>query len=242
MSLTKPKSQVRRERTLATRRRMVGAAYRLFSENGYAATTMEAIAREADVAVPTLYFTFRTKGGILSEALGAAVMGLEDPVGPEDAPWYRAFESETDSRRALQLLVENVAVILSRVGPLTAAIQGGANDPEVMAVRDLSERRRQKGYRAIVRLLARKGRLRPGLTVSRATDIVLVLLSAELFHALANGRGWSVAECTRWIFEVLSQQLLPPDDPRSGAGRDSSDSGDSENRIKGPVAARVRRR
>ena len=209
MTSTKSQSQTRRERSLATRRRMVGAAYRLFCEKGYVATTMEAIAREADVAVPTLYFTFRTKGAILSEALGAAVMGLDEPVGPEDAPWYRAFEAEPDPRRALKILVENVALILSRVAPLTTAIHGAANDPEVVVVRELSGQRQRDGYRDMVRQLARKGGLRQGLSVARATDILFVLLSADLFEALASGRGWSFAECKRWLVDVVSQQLLP---------------------------------
>jgi AcrR family transcriptional regulator len=211
MIVSKSKSQARRERTLATRRRMVGAAYRLFCEKGYVATTMEAIAREADVAVPTLYFTFRTKGAILGEALGAAVTGLDEPLGPEDAPWYRAFEAEPDPQRALRIVVENSAEILRRVGPLMAAIHGAANDPEVAAVHDLGQQRRHQGYRSIVRLLARKAGLRRGLTVARATDILFVLLSPDLFDALARGRGWSVAECDRWLVEVLSQQLLPGD-------------------------------
>src|SRR6476620_7638946 len=118
MTATTSKSQTRRERTLATRRRMIGAAYRLFCEKGYAATTMEVIAREADVAVPTLYFTFRTKGAILGEALGAAVVGFDQSVRPEDAPWFQKFDAEPDPRRALKMLVENTTPILRRVGPL----------------------------------------------------------------------------------------------------------------------------
>jgi AcrR family transcriptional regulator len=211
LTATQSKSQTRRERALATRRRMVGAAYRLFCEKGYVATTMEAIAREAEVAVPTLYFTFRTKGAILGEALGAAVIGFDEPVGPEDAPWYRAFEAEPDPRRALKILVENTALILRRVGPLRAAIHGAANDPEVAAVYDLGEQRRQEGYGEITRVLAAKRGLRRGLTTARATDILLVLLSPDLFDALENGRNWSAVDGDRWVVEVLSQQLLPPD-------------------------------
>src|SRR6476661_5378262 len=190
----KSKSQARKERTLAARRRMVGAAYRLFCERGYVATTMEAIAREAHVAVPTLYFTFRTKGAILGEVLGAAVMGFDEPVGPEDAPWYRAFEAEPDPRRSLTILVENTAPILRRVAPLLAATHAAAGDPEVMAISELSQARRRDGYRVIVRQLAGKGGLRQGLRVARATDILLVLLGPQLFDALENGRGWSPAE------------------------------------------------
>src|SRR5258708_38526773 len=103
MTDIKSRSQARKERTLAARRRMVGAAYRLFCEKGYVATTMEAIAREAHVAVPTLYFTFRTKGAILGEVLGAAVMGFDEPVGPEDARWYRALDAEPEVGGALRL-------------------------------------------------------------------------------------------------------------------------------------------
>ena len=205
----KSKSQARRERTLATRRRIVGAAYRLFCEKGYVATTMEAIAREAHVAVPTLYFTFRTKGAILGEVLGAAVMGFDEPVGPEDSPWYRAFEAEPDPRRALKILVENTAPILRRVAPLLAATHAATGDPEVTAISELSEERRRDGYRIIVRQLAAKGGLRQGLTIARATDILLVLLGPQLFDALESGRGWSPVDTNRWVVEVLSQQLLP---------------------------------
>lgn len=211
MTLTKSKSQIRMERTLATRRRMVGAAYRLFCEKGYAATTMETIAREAEVAVPTLYFTFRTKGAILGEALGAAVMGFDEPMRPVDAGWYQEFTGELDPRRALKILVENTTPILLRVGPLLAATYAAASDPEVASVSALGEQRRHDDYRAIVQILARKGGVRRGLTVARATDILLVLLSPQLLDALANGRGWSVADCNRWLVEVLSQQLLLPE-------------------------------
>jgi hypothetical protein len=58
-------------------------------------------------------------------------------------------------------------------------------------------------------MLARKGGLRRGLTMARATDILFVLLSPDLFEALEIGRGWSAADCNRWLAEVLSQQLLP---------------------------------
>ena len=59
----------RAERTLATRRRMVKAAYDLFCEVGYLGTTMTALADRADVATPTIYYTFGTKAALLEESL-----------------------------------------------------------------------------------------------------------------------------------------------------------------------------
>src|SRR5262245_6712996 len=80
-----PEPSGRKEKALATRRRMLKAAYDAFCERGYAATTMNDIATRADVAVQTLYFTFHTKGAILEESVGAAIIGFDrwDPrAGP----------------------------------------------------------------------------------------------------------------------------------------------------------------
>ena len=56
----------KRERAEQTRTRIIDAAYRLFTQHGYEATTMQAVADEARVAVQTVYFTFHTKGGLLT--------------------------------------------------------------------------------------------------------------------------------------------------------------------------------
>jgi AcrR family transcriptional regulator len=210
-----------RERVLATRRRMLTAAYRLFCENGYLATTMRAIAAEAGVAVQTLYFTFHTKGAILGETLGAAIVGFDrwtkPPREPLDAAqglkqfhdWWHDFEAAQDARDALAIFVDNCTEVLRRVSPINAAMQAAASDPDVAAVKDLAERRRVDSYRETVRTLRRKNHgLRHGLSEARATDIVLVLLSAEVYQLLASGRGWSPAECTRFLTDLLEQQLL----------------------------------
>jgi AcrR family transcriptional regulator len=49
---------VRQAQVELARDRILAAARRLFTERGYAAATVEAIAAAADVAVPTLYTSF----------------------------------------------------------------------------------------------------------------------------------------------------------------------------------------
>jgi hypothetical protein len=46
------------------------------------------------------------------------------------------------------------------------------------------------------------------VTEPRATDILAVVLGTEMYHALVSGRGWSAAECLRFLIDVLTQQLL----------------------------------
>ena len=55
----------RRAQAEATRRDILDAAQRLFEARGYAATTMDAVAAEAGVALKTVYVAFETKAGLL---------------------------------------------------------------------------------------------------------------------------------------------------------------------------------
>lgn len=204
---------------------MLVAAYHCFCERGYTATTMDAIAEAAGVAVQTLYFTFRTKAAILSEVLGAAVVGFERWQGPlpanldagdseelrEGHDWYTAFEQELDAARALRLFVDRALEPLTRTAPLVAALHAAAAEPEVRAVVELGERRRAESWAAIVKQLARKQRgLRPGLSPRRASDVLFVVFSNATLLALRE-RGWSDAECRRWFVETLEHQLLGAD-------------------------------
>jgi len=71
----------RREQAAATRRQILEAAQRLFEGQGYAATTMAAIAAEAGVALKTVYVAFETKSGLLRALWHLLLRGDE-----EDAP------------------------------------------------------------------------------------------------------------------------------------------------------------
>ena len=59
----------RRQRSLRTRARIVDAAARLFVDDGYVATTIEAVADAAGVAVQTVYYVFGTKRNLLAAVL-----------------------------------------------------------------------------------------------------------------------------------------------------------------------------
>jgi AcrR family transcriptional regulator len=222
----KPKQDpplTRRERALVTRRRMLRAAYELFCEHGYAGTTMDLIAARAGVAVQTLYFTFNTKSAMLEEALGAAITGFEhwDPrvkavvlADPRKAfaefhAWFPDFDHSKSAVQALRQFVDASLRIFERAAPL-AVVQAtaAASDPQVKAVWEIAEQRRVDGYVFVVELLAKRRKLRRGVTLARASDVLLTILSAQTYLQLTQGRGWSVDECRSWFLEVLTWQLF----------------------------------
>jgi len=213
----------RREKALATRRRMLRAAYDLFCGRGYAGTTMELVAERAGVAVQTVYFTFHTKGAVLEEALGAAILGFDrwDPRAeaavssdPRKAftglhPWFPRLERTKTAKAALAVFVDASVEILARVSPLVVVMTTmSGSDSQVGATAAVAERRRVDAYAFAAELIAKRGKLRPRVTLRRATDVLLTILSAETYQHLAVRRRWSTAACRKWFLQVLSEQLL----------------------------------
>ena len=111
----------RQERAAAVQRRMLDVARRLFAERGYAETTIEAIAEEAGMAVPTLYAAFRSKRGLLGRLLERLVAG-EAPSVLQSAG-AREVLAEPDPRRALTLFAAHISEIQDRVGPIFHVMQ-----------------------------------------------------------------------------------------------------------------------
>jgi AcrR family transcriptional regulator len=199
----------RRERSRATNRRIVKAAYTLFCERGYAGTTIAEIARAADVAVQTVYFTFHTKATLLSRAVDFAVFGEAEPLPPEEQPWFVEMVAQADLVAALGLFVSGAGEITRRVTPLEVVASGtAASDEEVAEVLARHERQRVEGYRGIIDLLVAKAPLRAGMSKERATHLLLLYVGMAVYHFLVETCGWSHETWADWTVETLAGQLF----------------------------------
>ena len=79
------------------------AAYRLFSNKGYLATSIEDIAAEAGVARPTIFTAVGPKATILRLVVDQALAGDDAPVPIAERPWWREALDEPDAVRSIQL-------------------------------------------------------------------------------------------------------------------------------------------
>lgn len=205
---SEPLKLSRRGRAQATQWRIVKAAYRLFCAQGYAATTMAQIAEIAGVAVQTVYFTFHTKAALLSRAYDFAVMG-EEPQIPQRQAWYQAMAAESDITQALRHFVTGVGEITRRVTPLSLVAQVAADgDPDTARVLAIHDEWQADGYREVLKLLSKKAKLRPGLSLKRGTDLLLLYAGTDVYHVLVEGRGWSHDEWVGWTAVTLADQLF----------------------------------
>lgn len=194
----------RKDRALATRRRMTEAAYREFSRRGYARTTVDAVAALAGVAVQTVYFTFHTKAELLQAAYEHAVMGPE-PVPPHLSRWWRAAESAPDVSTALGYLVAGNIEVFERAAPLVWAVHG---DEDARPTYEFNEGLRRDGTEAMLSILAAKHDLRPGLTDRQGRDIMLTILGPLTYAMLTQELGWTSADYGSWARQALGREIF----------------------------------
>src|SRR5262245_26388921 len=97
----------RRERATRTRLRIAAAAGELFAADGYTATTIEAVAKRAGVAVQTVYFVFHTKPQLLVESVRIAGGGVEGASEVMARSWIQDVIAAPDGARRLALAIEH---------------------------------------------------------------------------------------------------------------------------------------
>jgi AcrR family transcriptional regulator len=202
-------SSRRRAQAETTRRDILDAAQRLFERQGYATTTMEAIAAEAGVALKTVYVAFDTKGGLLRALWNHLLRGGRDDVPVAEQQRYREILAEPDAERQLRVTVRNSVVVKQRIAGVSDVVRSAATiDPDIGDLWRRIQTEFHANQRVIVESIAAKGRLAPGLDVDRAADILWTLNHPNLWQLLVRERGWTPEQFERWFAETARAQLL----------------------------------
>jgi TetR/AcrR family transcriptional regulator of autoinduction and epiphytic fitness len=192
-----------------TRRGIVEAAARLFLRHGYAATSMNAIAAEASVAVQTVYASMRTKRDILEAVIQSTVRGDEHDVPLAASARWRRMDAEADPREKLAMFGRIHREICEREAELFVVLEtAAAVDGEIEPLLRDKERFRYEDQARVARSLHRRGQLRPGLSARKASDIIWALASERVYLALVQERGWSAEQYEAWLTEQLAAALL----------------------------------
>ncbi len=192
----------RQRQALWTKRLIVDAARNLFLERGYTATTMDAIAKEAGVAVSTIYAIYKNKRAILRAIREAwheqtHAREINEEASRQPDPELRLRMVAHASRRQWEL-----------GGSIVAVYQGAAAaDREAAAELREALRGRRAALDRIVEGM--EAELRPDLDSARAAAILRALCRAELYRELAEESGWSPDEYEAWLLQTLKEQLLP---------------------------------
>ncbi|NUS89835.1 MAG: TetR/AcrR family transcriptional regulator [Streptomyces sp.] len=186
-----------------TRAEIADAARRLFVSQGWAATTVRDVAREAGVSVPTVYAAYGNKTGLTRALADAADLTADASrmLAELEAP-------AADPARQLAAMAGYDRRLFERAGDVIALVrEAGRVEPELATVyRD----GRARGDETRVQVFSSwpAGVLRRGLDVRSAVDVYAALCNIDVYTVLTTERGWSPDRVEQWWGEALVRELL----------------------------------
>ena len=192
----------RQEQAAATRTAILRAAQRRFETEGYPATTMEAVAAEAGVALKTVYVAFATKSGLLRAVWDLLLKGDEDDAAVAAREWYIEVMAEPDPARQLRLNARNSVVVKRRIAGVLGVIRDAAPvDADLAALWALIQSDFHANQRTIVAEIDRKGG-------PLDADLLWTLNHPDVWLLLVGQRHWTPGEYERWLADTSCAQLL----------------------------------
>lgn len=195
------RSETRAAAAAATRESIVQAARALFGARGYGASSMDAVAGRAGVAVQTVYAVFGTKGALFEAVIDA--LDREADVGTLRA----AFDGTDVTRQRLEM-ARFFGRLYSRSGDIIAAARSaGADNPGLLTFAKKGMARHRREMRGVAQTWGRAGALRKGVTVEEAADVLYAVAGYPVFADL-RATGWSVRRYEVWLADAIGRVLF----------------------------------
>ena len=201
MAVKKEESRHRQKQAQATREAVALAARRLFAEQGYVGTTIEAISDAAEIPVPTIYSAFGNKPAILEE--GRRLWITETDV----ENLHRRAVTTPDVQERLHLAAQWTRRQFELGYDVISVYQEAARgDPRVAAVWRKVMLRREAAVSELLESM--RGRVRSGLTLRQAVDVFVTWTLPEVYRTLVLERAWSPNKYERWLADLLIREFL----------------------------------
>lgn len=197
----------RRADAARTRDRVLDAAEVLFLRHGYAATSVAAVARAADVSAELIYKTLGGKAGLVREIQRRGLLGAG--VTPAPARSDALAATDIDARALLRAWARFTIEVAPRTAPIMLLVrEAAAHDSELAALLgEMAAQRLERMALNAERLAAHPG-VRPGLSAEHVRDVLWTYTAPDLYDLLVGQRGWPVDDYAEFVYRGLSGQLL----------------------------------
>ena len=198
-------SPVRQRRADEARERIITAARQRFTEDGYAATSISAIADDAGVSRRTIYDAFSTKKDLLM-----ALLGQLAPL-PQDTFAAAIDAAAGDAQAQLSVAVEFITHYYDGGADVLAMVHAAAGaDSDITELDRTGESLRRTAQQALIIDWDRRGLLAVGLPPDTASDILWSMTAPHVYRLFVSECNWRREDFARWLCQALATQLLQP--------------------------------
>ncbi len=184
----------------ATKDSVAAAARELFTERGFAGTTVTAISVAAGVPEQTIYSAFGNKSRILARV---TEVWMRETKTRESAAAY--FEADTADRRLRLFAALNRHQLDAGADILYIYREAARTDPSIAAALSAMVSARETEIAKL--LLSLETDLRDGLSLHDALAITLALCVDGAYAAMRDA-GWDGERYEHWLGDALVDQLL----------------------------------
>jgi AcrR family transcriptional regulator len=187
----------------ATRQEILATARRLFSDQGYANTSIQQIASESGVAIQTIYSSIGSKGTL--------ILALNDLIDEESGVTSLAIDalSETNPAKLLAKGVHITRQINERCGDLIRVLLSAEpSEPDVAIALADGMRRHKRGMEELAGRLATMEALSVGTEPERAADVLAMMTAPASWRQLTQEAGWTFDDAEAWLTQSLTKLLL----------------------------------
>ncbi len=192
------RSALRTRQAQETRGRIVSAAARLFATQGYQATTIAAIAREAGVSAETVKTT-ASKAELLIAAFEVTFSGSEAAESLVETEVASGLLELPDDAFLDGVLTQITTANERGHGLWTVLLGAALSDPVVdEALRRILENR-AADYRGFVAELVRRGIAPTTIDTDATADALSFLVSPESYQQLVAQSGWAPDRYAAWL-------------------------------------------
>ena len=191
----------RRAAAQETRERICAAAERRFLRDGYARTSIRAVADEAGVAEATVYLVFSTKAALLDATIVRATRDNEGtPLGTLLGD---------PAREILRRVAASHAATLHRAARLIALGESASRmDATLRPLRDRAHANLRAAYTGVAERLAEAKLLRPELSAAEAADTLYAICNEATYLRFTDDGTRDPQRYATWLTTTLETTLL----------------------------------
>jgi AcrR family transcriptional regulator len=202
---------LRQAQVAHTEQRILAAATELFLEGGYLATTLEAVARRAQVGARTVYLRFGTKAALFKRVIDVAIVGDTEPVDVLGRDWMQAAMTAPTAAERIAASAAASRQIMQRTGALFAvAQQAAAVEPLIAGFWQQGREQTRHAFAVFWTRMAEDGLLGPAADLTWLTDTASILAAAETYLLITRTTGWDLDAYERWLARTFSQLMATP--------------------------------
>ncbi|MEV0358749.1 TetR family transcriptional regulator [Nocardia sp. NPDC050697] len=215
----KRSSPLREARKAETEQRIIEAATTRFLADGYAGTTLAAVAAAAGVGERTVYVRFGNKAELLKRVVDVAVVGdtADRPLAARG--WYRRVREAPTLAERVAAYADGAAAMMRRLGPAVAVAQQAEHIEPLIADAAAAGRAGSRAEVAeIWTAMHADGLLHPDADLDWIITTVTTLTAADTYVLMTKMLGITPESYRDWVYDTWMHFATNPR-PAAGPGQ-----------------------